>query len=150
MPGTLLWDRTFTGDQYDSGSPDTDETGDEGWFDPVTGEALLHDHDTYGIVNVENIDRPFQQVKDTIYWLAIEVSQPTPYEAGWKTSISPHFNDDAVYLTSTGSWQELRYPEGDPLGRAGLSIDLAFVITPEPTTICLLGFGVLSLISRRK
>jgi len=146
MPGTLLWDRTFTGSQYDSGP---DETGDQGWLDPVTGNAIPHDHKTYGIVNIENIDDPFLQQEGTIYWLGIQVSEQTPYEDGWKTSEN-HWNDDAVYLSPAGGWQELKYPSNDPLGRGGNSIDLAFVVTPEPATICLLGLGALSLIRRKK
>lgn len=148
MPGTLLWDRTFTGSQYDSGP---DEPGDQGWLDPVTGNAIPHDHKTYGIVNIKNIDAPFQQQEGTIYWLAAQVSTLTPYEDGWKTSISEHFMDDAVWhAPGSETWLELRYPDNDPLGRGGQSIDLAFVITPEPATICLLGLGALNLIRRKK
>lgn len=144
MPGDLLWDRTFTGGQYNSGP---DETGDQGWLDPLTGNAIPHDHKTYGIVNIENIDAPWEQQEGTIYWLGIQVSMPTPYEAGWKTSEN-HWNDDAVYLSPTGGWQDLHYPSIDP--RYPESIDLAFVITPEPATICLLGLGTLSLIRRKR
>jgi hypothetical protein len=61
-------------------------------------------------------------------------------EIGWKTSLSPHFMDDAVYgnpIVGGPVW----VPMVDPVTRN--SLDLAFVITgvPEPSTILLLVVG---------
>ncbi len=150
-PGNLLWSRVFEDGEYEG---EDAGTGSQGWLDPLTGEALLDDHDAYYLVNIDDI-KPiegsplFLQEEGQIYWLAIQAgSLSEDYQFGWKTSISPHFQDDAVFAVPDVGWQELKYPTDDP--RSGLSIDLAFVITPEPATICLLSLGTLSLISRKK
>jgi hypothetical protein len=83
---------------------------------------------------------------------------------GWKTS-RDHFNDDAVFIdlpdiwnlpvdtilppNAPGTalpWNEMRYPITHPF--TGESIDLAFVITPEPASLALLSLGVLALMKR--
>ncbi len=144
-PGDLLWEQTFEDGQYEG---DYAGTGSQGWFDPATGDAIPNDHTDYFQVNIDSIVNPFIQEKGIIYWLGIQMlSQPTDYEIGWKTSISSHFMDDAVWMTATGGG-ELIYPEIDP--RYPDSIDLAFVITPEPATICLLTIGSLAFIGKKK
>jgi PEP-CTERM motif len=85
---------------------------------------------------------------------------------GWKTS-QDNFNDDAVFIDLPDAfglpvdaitppqgelavglpWQELRYPLGHPFETQ--SIDLAFVITPEPATLALLTLGTLAVLRRR-
>ena len=90
---------------------------------------------------------------------------------GWKTS-SEHWNDDAVHGTIiqddngpvTGpdglqygfsGWNELRYPLGHPFGPPagsdlpGESIDMAFVITPEPATLMILALGLVPALLRK-
>ena len=66
---------------------------------------------------------------------------------GWKTTLD-HWNDDAVWADfdiagakqADDFWHELR----DPLN--GESLDMAFVITPEPSTVAmLLGVGLIGL-----
>lgn len=147
MPGETFWNRDFVDGQYEgiyAGS------GAQGWFDPVSGDAIPEDHTSYYLINITQIENPFWQEEGTIYWLELHLlSNMDPYEIGWKTSISEHFMDDAVYLLPEQGYQELRYPYNDPQGRDGYSIDLAFVITPEPATICMLGLGTLSLIRRK-
>jgi len=74
---------------------------------------------------------------------------------GWKTTKARwpdlRWNDDAVFwgedLQGLEGWLPLTYPTGHEY--APESLDLAFVITPEPVTILLLGAGGL-LICRRK
>lgn len=107
----------------------------------------------------------FRQQRGEIYWLDL---QAFPVEGpdgtnqalfGWKTSdqqLYPpehgahHFMDDAVFADNTDPaqanglmWQELVYPNTEP----PRSIDLAFVITPEPSTWMLMlmaGFAALT------
>ena len=74
---------------------------------------------------------------------------------GWKTTLQDlEFNDDAVFAEDpaggVGNWQEL-WEYGDIGGR---SLDMAFVITPEPGTLVMLfGAGLiaaLTLLRRRR
>ena len=92
------------------------------------------------------------------YWLGVSAIpfyqdvQETKF--GWKTSID-HWNDDAVWLDDpqdTPPWRELRYPQSEPIESIlwGESIDLAFVITPEPATLGLLLLGGTALLMNRR
>jgi len=92
-------------------------------------------------------DRPI------IYWLDV-TAFPHDDQAvfGWKTSLD-HWNDDAVYWDDIAGAdalpKELRYPMLHPY--EGDSIDLAFVIVPEPATmLILLGGGALAAVRRRR
>lgn len=103
----------------------------------------------------------FELEADKVYWLqaaAVNIGQLPPSEEGsayfgWKTS-NQHYNDVAVLKDwnilppEMPEWQMLKYPNGHPL--AGGGIDLAFVITPEPATVLLLGLGGLLLRRKRK
>lgn len=140
-PDELLWERQFTADEFTScwyGD------GDQGWYDtdPTTGGWSFSDHYNFYQINIVDIVNPFLQKEGTIYWLNLTMN--ATYDVGWKTS-QDHWNDDAVYRNyGQEDWAELR----DPYTQE--SLDMAFVITPEPTTICLLGLGTLSFIIRRK
>jgi len=123
-PNELLWKQTFQGlDAVYYGD------GDQGWYDPVMGQ-IPHDHSTYYQINITDIEEPFIQHKDQIYWLAIQL---TPMGVGWKTSLN-HFMDNAVVRivmdpcsSSDPCWGEL---VEDPCTSGPL--DFAFVITGEP------------------
>jgi hypothetical protein len=142
-PGDLLWQRDFFPGQW------TERrwgTGDQGWLDPNTGEAVRPDHFGIWQYNIVDIPDPFTQKRGTIYWLDISVKLPAGVAPwwGWKTSLQ-HFNDDAVwsdFVSPTVPWRELR----DPF--TGQSLDLAFVITPEPASLALLGLGGLTMLRR--
>ncbi|WP_428940659.1 hypothetical protein [Fontivita pretiosa] len=71
-------------------------------------------------------------------------SLPFRPRVGWKTSLE-HFQDDAVWddlPLGAAPWQELRDP-------TGISLDMAFAITPEPT-MAVLGLCGMSLLRRRR
>jgi hypothetical protein len=148
-PGALLWEREFP---VGPGAPGTAfprpwGTGVQGWYDPNTGVARPGDHLQIFQMNITNIPDPFRQVVDTIYWLDLSIMLPTtlPDRIGWKTSLQ-HFNDDAVWgdFPPPVAWNELR----DPFTQQ--SLDLAFVITPEPASLGLLASGALLALSLRR
>lgn len=117
--------------------------GDQGWLAPsfTQPQGTRPDHQQFFQINIPKIDNPFIQEKDTIYWIGIHIGvEEIGTEIGWKTSLD-NWNDDAAYYY--GGWQELI----DPL--TGRSLDMAFVITPEPGTLALLTLGTLTMLRRR-
>lgn len=144
-PGALLWAREFTPSEYTKRLYDT---GDQGWFNPYTPYHKVNDHQECYQYNITDITDPFTQEEGVTYWLAISMNF-SGCHWGWNTS-QDNWGCDAVYVTDTTpanpedwAWGELV----DPV--TSVSLDLAFVITPEPTTICLLGLGALALARRR-
>jgi hypothetical protein len=104
----------------------------------------------------------FPQERGTIYWLDAQALVPTEQPGtpqplwGWKTS-QDHWNDDAVFGHSIefsqggiGDWKPLLHP------LTGETLDLAFVITPEPQTYAvvaglgLLGFALIRRVRSRR
>lgn len=155
-PGTLLWGSGLLDASFFHVAQ-WHETGDQGWYSPTIDVFDPSDHQEIWQVNIPDIPNPFEQQKDTIYWLGIhlipENGDPQPM-AGWKTTQN-HFNDDAVYYDPDrfnpetqlfGDWAELIDPEDGVT-----SLDMAFVITPEPGSamLALLGAGLCCL-RRRK
>lgn len=134
--------------------------GDQGWYDPFEPSYIENDHEGIVQINIgtiSNIPNPFWQEKDSIYWLSATVwlDENSPGEYGWKTS-DTHWNDDAVFASELvqdptkpsgfmmWDWQELV----DPVTQE--SLDMAFVITPEPASLILLGLGGLFIRRVRK
>ncbi len=141
-PEELLWQQGFGPDEFNV-IPYGD--GEQGWYDPCTGDWRHPDHYQYFQVNIVDIPDPFVQEEGTIYWLSLYVLTEGGGNVGWKTSMD-HFMDDAVYMCpwAPGTWWELR----DPL--SGESLDLAFVITPEPATMSLLALGGIGVLIRKR
>jgi hypothetical protein len=156
-PGTILWERSFSVGEFFVREEDEFGVDRQGWWDPADPantsypiEPAPPNHTTFYQVNIEDIYRPWVQEEGTIYWLAIQITQPVGSQApdvGWKSS-EVLFNDLAVFYTDAAGWIPLdtnntSYPK--------LPHDLAFVITPEPTGagLALLGCAV-SLLGRRR
>jgi hypothetical protein len=162
-PGELLWEDYFT-----PGDPRLKTrlyaTGvQEQFYDPNIDQIIGDDNEVWQHNFLIDPATAFLQkgtaTDPKVYWLdVLAVTDPiagiTPAVWGWKTS-RDHWNDDAVFGDTTDpfgvptEWNELRYPSSHPLG--GESIDLAFVITPEPATLAVLALGAIAgLIRRRK
>ena len=163
-PGIVLWTKNVDPTDASSYKIRSYGSGTQGWYDPWTGYTNYPDHEDFFQINLTNLSTAanpaFQQNQGTIYWLEIEMIFPTAdgHEIGWKTadlnsypapSTGQHFMDDAVYSPGTNPnsiWQDLYYPNSTP----PKSLDLAFVITPEPGTMVMLVIGGIGVLARRK
>jgi hypothetical protein len=148
-PGTELWSAYITNyEMVPEGQ------GLQGWFDPFTGWWEHPNHTMYFRYDIDSIPEPFYQDSGTIYWLNVMADigppgyqelQPEPPLWGWKTSRSPHFEDDAVWAVWTPPVYDW-IPLTDP--RDGITLDMAFVITSTgPSVLCgdVTGDGILNL-----
>lgn len=171
-PGDLIWGRRF-----DPQNPPTNGgtvtvrpwgQGQQGWMEPPTGPYFPNDHFWIYQVNITGIQAPAVQTLGEIYWLDLSMSTITPsLQVGWKTSlnqfaprpipgiIQPLEDDDAVWglrsatnpFLPIGPWESLVYPSAHPLG--GQSLNMAFVITPEPG-VCLMVLTTLPMLLLRR
>ncbi|UCF34135.1 MAG: PEP-CTERM sorting domain-containing protein [Phycisphaerales bacterium] len=124
--------------------------GDQGWYNPLTGDVFESDHTgTWQYNFYFDEAEAFYQEQGEIYWLEISVRLPfdSTTKWGWKNSVD-HFEDDAVWGHDEPYtiWEAELYEPPD----FTQSLDLAFVITPEPTTLVLAALGGLALLRRRR
>jgi len=151
IPGDVVW--TWDALAGDYQTRPVSSNGWQGWFDPISGGYNRPDHMGFHQFNVDIPEAlAFDQEEGSIYWLDIwvvyELNQMIGTgPLGWKTALlDDHWNDYAVYWDSS---QQQWFVLVDP--RYDVSYDLAFVITPEPTTAGLLTLGgLVGLIHRRR
>ncbi len=149
-PGEFLWSynawRDFTIRQ-EAPSP-------QGWYEPRIDEQYYeaNNHSQYFQYNIMIPEaNAFEQQDGNVYWLAIAVMLETNltsvYHIGWKTS-KDQWGDDFNLIIVEPDDPEV-YELRDPV--TGESLDLAFVITPEPAAaLALLGIGGVTLLRRRR
>ena len=159
QPGQELWSRQFQPGQFVARPYPSSAV--ERFYDPNINQIIGEDTQVWQY-NFKPIVEPFIQEQGKIYWLDVQ-ALPLSSDAffGWKTTnprdpATPHFMDDAVFSDTDGfsgglllPWRPMSYPDGHPYFPD--SIDLAFVITPEPASFALVGvgFGMLTTIRRR-
>ena len=155
QPGPKLWETVFS-----STNPNKTarlwSTGPEQFYDPNLDQIIGSDSQIWQYNFDIDAAEAFVQQAGTIYWLDVQ-AVPDEQQAvfGWKTS-RDKWNDDAVWGdtdamfgdVNAAGWSELIYPPGHQL--EGLSIDLAFVITPEPASMAFMALGGLLMFRRRK
>jgi hypothetical protein len=140
-------------------------TNNQGWYDPRNTDTWLqNNHGDIYQYNIPSFNdpNPLTQVAGQTYWLQISMDF-LGCEWGWKTTESVHGNS-ATFWDSYNVWgphcQWWRHPEIEwkwtqlktPQGWCNPRepIDLAFVITPEPTTLLLLAAGAAMAFRKRK
>ncbi len=130
-PGELLWQQTFSPDQY---TVSVIHDGPENWYDPVMNSFLANNHRRAYQCDFCAAE-PFVQQEGNVYWLAVSLPDPNVSGGfGWKTTSRQwQWNDRAAYLPPDSSdWLAMDYPQGH--GYAGQPLDLAFVITSGDNT----------------
>lgn len=141
------WERDFAPTQPEVKIRRWLPDGDQAWYDPTIPMFVPADHFKIYQVNITGIPNPFTQQQGTIYWLDLSISSVQPL--GWKTAdtakypapyTGKHYLDDAVWRAPGAAWTPL-YDPRDPAQH--VSLDLAFVITPEPAAALLLLAGAL-------
>jgi hypothetical protein len=155
-PGAELWSRVFEPTEY---RVVPYETAPEQFYDPNTNQILGPDNQVLLYNFFIDPARAFKQEgtpeREMVYWLDVQVLTQPGLVFGWKTSPA-QFGDDAVFA-------DTQFFTGPPIGpapapvfwkdmfdpRTGESLNMAFAITPEPATLCLLGAGVAGLVARR-
>jgi len=146
-------------------------SGDQGWFGDADEGLIEHDHENYYQVNITGIqempgevDPPFVQQDGEIYWLTLKVDACEPgdlsstEQLGWKTAL-PAGSPAANYLSPAvyhyWEWDGEHLEDNDidewrQIVLGELPRDLAFVITPEPATLALMGLGAVGLAAVRR
>ena len=152
MPGDLL--RAWTFNNF-AMRPVVNDLW-QGWDDPRSSMTAPvcrdQDHRNFWQINITDISQqvsnPLKQEIGKIYWLDLQITAlVADHLIGWKTTDEP-WNDVAVYMNPGGAgaapWIPVKVCQDD------METDFAFVITPEPATIAILGIGSMLLFSRRR
>jgi hypothetical protein len=151
VPGGLLWSRSFTGAEIASSGWAINPDG-LWWYDPATGDSAEADHTAISLLNffIEPEDA-YRQTQGEYYWLEVSLSlaEGATEQVGWSTTRDTYADGAVWWDDGAASWQRLSYPSGHPWD--GQTMDLAFVITPEPATLAVLAAcAAASLLRRRR
>jgi hypothetical protein len=141
-PDECVWSRVITEGQY---TARLYQVQWQGFFDPRQADDWeTHNHKELFQYNIPLIPSPFIQQAGLTYWLMISMDVQGGIW-GWNTAESVS-GSSAVFWDINGEWTELMTPAGyqDPR----IPLDMAFVLTPEPTTLLILALGGTAL--RRK
>jgi hypothetical protein len=144
-PGDKLWEHEFAPGDYTEAL--YMDCAPQGWLWPRTGCYEEDDHGRIYQYNIPVVPDPFYQVEGETYWLYLSMDWHECFW-GWKTALpEDYYAPDAVFDTicdPQNGWEQLL----DPI--TSESLDLAFVITPEPATLSLLCIGAAALLRRRR
>jgi hypothetical protein len=169
QPGDVLWQRVITTGDYTGSAYHQDEWQLQGWYDPRYTDSQPYyqyeydDHTGVYQYNIPDINDPFTQQAGETYWLMISMN----FEGcqwGWKTTETVEGNGSLFWDTYYNwnseypfwychpevDWRWVQLMEGGWCGEDKQALDLAFVITPEPSTILLLAAGAAFVLGRRK
>lgn len=174
-PGELLWQMQFKPGEYVAREF---ANAPEQFFDPNLNEVIGQDTVVWQYNFFIDGPLALHQEEGNIYWLAVANVDPNNdgildtldindalqgfNRFGWKTS-REHFNDDAVFLDLPDVFglpvDALGLPGGAPFPGlpwrelidpiTGESLDLSFVITPEPATLALMTLAALAILRKR-
>jgi len=176
VPAQKLWQASFTSDGAGAAGRFTVReysqvpgTIKAGYYNPLYHPNYSADNDRkiyqYNFNCWSGLGEFMQQGSNgnpVTYWLTVRATPAANPDGaplgmfGWKTS-TQHWNDNAVWAVSIddpaqSNWWDLTYPPGHDY--EGNPIDLAFVIQsemiPEPSSMALIGLGILALLRRKK